>query len=215
MTDQQQQQQQPSSSSQSFGEVVVARAGSYYRNTRYLMALMCVGGAIWFGLDGWKNWPESNRKLHEAHANLLAAQEAHDTDKIRTYSEEEKQYKQHSDHDIWLQKVLACALPPVGVLLLAWSLYKSRGQYRLAGTTLSVPGHPEIRLDDITKIDKQKWDRKGIVYLHYTTEQGRSGVITLDDFLYDRPPTDEIFKRVEEYLLPAAGQPQQGPTSVA
>jgi hypothetical protein len=40
-------------------------------------------------------------------------------------------------------------------------------------------------------------------------------VITLDDFLYDRPPTDEIFKRVEEYLLPAAGQPQQGPTSVA
>lgn len=199
MTDQQQQPQ-----SQSFGDVVVARAGTYYRNTRYLMAAMCVVGGLWFGYDGWKGWPEANLRAEEADAKLKVAQQQNDVEKIRQYSEEQKQFKRHSDHDIWLQRVLACSLPPVGVALLAWAMYRSRGAYRLAGTSLSVPGHPEIRLDDITKIDKQKWDRKGIVQLHYTTEQGRSGVITLDDFIYDRPPTDEIFKRVEDYLLPAA-----------
>jgi hypothetical protein len=82
------------------------------------------------------------------------------------------------------------------VLLLAWSIHKSRGVYRLAGQTLSVPGHPDIQLDDITRIDKQKWDRKGIVYLYYTTQAGQSGVIVLDDFIYDRPPTDEIYSRI-------------------
>lgn len=204
----QQQQSQSSQQSQSFGDAVVARAGTYYRNTRYIMAAMCVAGGLWFGYDGWKGWPEGNRKLDEAVAQLKVARDNNDTDKIRVYDEEQKKYKHHSEMDILLQRVLACSLPPLGAVLLAWALYRSRGAYRLAGTTLSVPGHPEIRLDDVTKIDKQKWDRKGIVHLHYTTEQGKSGVITLDDFVYDRPPTDEIFKRIEEYLLPAGNAPQ-------
>ncbi|HZZ43766.1 MAG TPA: hypothetical protein VFE58_12580 [Tepidisphaeraceae bacterium] len=189
------------------GEVIQARAGTYYRNTRYLMTVMCLAGGIWFGLDGWRNWPESNRHFEEAHTGLTAAQAAQDTQKIREFSEEEDKYKHHSEKDIWLQKVLACALPPIGVLLLAWSMHKSRGAYRLSGTTLSVPGHPDIQLDDITKIDKQKWDRKGIVYLHYTTQDNSTGIITLDDFIYDRPGTDTIFKHIEQYLLPAAEQP--------
>ena len=208
MTEQQQQPQSQQQQSQSFGDVVVARAGSYYRNTRYIMAAMCVVGGLWFGYDGWKNWPEANQKLEEANANLAIARQANDSEKIRLYDEEQKQYKHHGPMDILLQKVLACSLPPLGLALLAWALYRSRGEYRLAGTSLSVPGHPEIRLDDITKIDKQKWDRKGIVQLHYTTERGKPGVITLDDFIYDRPPTDEIFKRIEEYLLPAGNAAQ-------
>jgi hypothetical protein len=202
MTEQQQQQSPPA---RTFGEIVEARAGTYYRNTRYLMTVMCIAGGLWFGYDGWKNWPESNRRADEADAKLKIAQQENDVEKIRQYSEEQKQFKRHSEHDIWLQKVLACGLPPLGLVLLAWSLYKSRGVYRLAGHTLSVPGHPDIHLDDITKIDKQKWDRKGIVYLYYTVQKdNHSGIITLDDFLYDRPPTDEIFKRIEHYLLPPA-----------
>lgn len=185
---------------------VVARAGSYYRNTRYIMAILCVFGGLWFALDGWRNWPESNRMAEEVDAKLLHAQQSNDTEGIRKYSEEQKQYKRHSATDIKLQKILACALPPIGILILVWSLYKTRGVYRLEGTTLSIPGHPDIQLDDITKIDKQKWDRKGIVYLHYTTQNNQSGIIKLDDFLYDRPPTDEIFKRIEAYLLPATAE---------
>lgn len=199
------------SQSQSFGDVVTARAGTYYRNTRYLMAAMCIAGGLWFGYDGWKGWPEGNRRHEEATANLAIAQKEGDSEKIKLYSEEQEKYKLHTDLSIRMQKVLACSLPPVGILLLAWAFYRSRGAYRLSGTTLSVPGHPDVRLDDITKIDKQKWDRKGIVYLHYTTEQGQSGVITLDDFIYDRPPTDEIFKRIEDYLLPAAQAPSGTP----
>lgn len=183
------------------GGEIVARAGRYYRNTRYLMAAMLVLGGLWFAYDGWVGWPEQNRKLEEANRNLKAAQDAGDSEKIRQYSEEQKQYKHHSDYDIKLQKVLAGALPPVGLLVLAWAVYNSRGAYRLSGDTLSAPGHPDVRLDDITKIDKQKWDRKGIVYLHYTTADNRSGVIKLDDFVYDRPPTDEIFAKIESSLL--------------
>src|SRR3954463_5937223 len=103
MTEQQQQPATPAAPT--FGDVIVANAGAYYRNTRYLMAIMCVAGGLWFGYDGWKNWPESNRRADEADAKLKLAQESNDVDKIRQYSEEQKQFKRHSDHDIWLQKV--------------------------------------------------------------------------------------------------------------
>ena len=32
---------------------VIARAGRYYRNTRYLMFLMFVGMGAWFAVDGF------------------------------------------------------------------------------------------------------------------------------------------------------------------
>ena len=201
-----QQPEQPQSPK--FGDVVVARAGSYYRNTRYLMAAMCVLGGLWFAYDGWVGWPESTRLHEEAKVKLKEAQDANDSEKIQLYSDQMTENKFHDEHDILLQKRLAFALPPIGVAILAWSLYRSRGAYRLEGKSLSVPGHPTVALDDITKIDKQKWDRKGIVHLNYEKADKKTGVITLDDFIYDRPPTDEIFKRVEDYLLPAAS-PQQ------
>ena len=46
-------------------------------------------------------------------------------------------------------------------------------------------------------IDKKKWDKKGIANLHYQ-ENGRKKILTLDDFIYDRPTTDDILRQVEQ-----------------
>ena len=105
----------------------------------------------------------------------------------------------HTDTDIRLQKVLACALPPLALALLSWTFYRSRGAYRLSGAVLSVPGHPDVPLDAIRAIDKSKWDRKGIAYVDYDVAQ-EPGQLVLDDFIYDRPPTDRIVERIEAHL---------------
>jgi hypothetical protein len=117
---------------------------------------------------------------------------------VSNYSEKPPN-PEHTDWDILLNKLLGIGLPPVALLILLWAHYNSRGVYRLAGHTLSVPGHPAVDLGQITRIDDHLWDKKGIAYLYYRGNGGERK-IRLDDFIYDREPTDEIYRRVEAHV---------------
>jgi len=184
---------------------MVARAGSYYRRTRYIMAILLIAGGAWFGYDGFVGYPRENQQLREINSQLAEAQKNQDSGRIRELSEQQKKFKRHSgelahsEMDILIQKVLCFTLPPIGLLLLFWTFYNSRGAYRLANQTLYAPGHPPVPVDAIRKIDKRKWDRKGIAYLGYELPDGKTGTIKLDDFVYERHPMDEIFARIEQY----------------
>ena len=76
---------------------------------------------------------------------------------------------------------------------------------------LHVPGHPPITYDNVRRIDKRKWDRKGIAFIHY--EHGNPpmpAVMKLDDFAYERKMTDAILARIEQNVIatPAPGTPR-------
>jgi hypothetical protein len=167
------------------GEPIVACAGTYYRVTRYIFSAVMLAMGAWFAYDGYVTYPRHNEQ-HRLH--------------VLDPQQNPKDAPTHSEADIRLQKILGVALPAVGVGLLAWTLYNSRGEYRLAGDVLGVPGHPEVPLDYVTQIDKSKWDRKGIAYLDYALPTGRKGRLKLDDFVYDRPPTDRILETIEARL---------------
>jgi hypothetical protein len=160
------------------GGDLVARAGRYYRNTRYLLALGVLIYGIWNIHDGFFTWPNENE---------VNFQQGFDK-------------PLHSDMDILFNRVLGLGLVPGSILLLAWALYNSRGEIRLSGQTLSVPGHPPVSLTGIESIDKSKWDRKGIAWVSYRTESLQAGKFKLDDFVYERDPIDEIYKRIEQSL---------------
>jgi hypothetical protein len=187
-------------------EPIIARSGSYYRNTRYLMALLLVGMGFWFGYDGFVNWPQQNEIYNRLDQKRLAAISRGDNPGAEEVLEEMNHYKSHTSTDIAMQKVLCFVLPPLGILVLIRALYNSRGQYRLENGTLNIPSHPPVPLSSITEIDRRLWDRKGIAYISYILNDGKQGRFRLDDFVYDRPPTDEIFKRIEQQVTP--DQPQ-------
>ncbi|CAN5658055.1 hypothetical protein BH09PLA1_BH09PLA1_21010 [soil metagenome] len=174
---------------------IVARAGRYYRNTRYLMFAMLLGMGGWFAYDGFVKWPRQNAELAHLQDEQKAA--TSDAEKQRL-AVEIKEYEHRNDSSILINKLLGLGLPPLGLALLMWAFHKSRGEYRLSGTKLSVPGHPTIDLDDIKSVNNDLWDRKGIVWLKYETANAQSGEIMLDDFIYDRPPTDAIYDRIAE-----------------
>jgi hypothetical protein len=165
------------------GEAIVARPGRYYRNMRYLFVTGMLVMAAWFGYDGWVRYPRE-RALHQQDRHAGAP---------------------HSDLDINFQRILACALPPAALLFLAWTLYNTRGTYRLSGDVLSVPGHPDVPLDAVRAIDKSRWDRKGIAYVEYDVN-GQQGRLRLDDFLYERGPTDKIVEQIEARLVPESAE---------
>jgi len=185
-------------------EPIVARGATYYRVTRYIFSLVLLVMGAWFAYDGYVNWPRQN-ELHLLH--------------VRDPVANPKDSPSRDSASIGLQKFLGVALPIAGVGLIAWTLYSSRGAYRLAGDVLSVPGHLDVPLAGITQIDKSKWDRKGIAKLDYELPTGQKGRLTLDDFVYDRPPTDRILEAIEAKLGvageadPAAGDgPSDGIT---
>ena len=56
---------------------------------------------------------------------------------------------------------------------------------------------PRVEYAAITKIDKKRWDKKGICRLHYQAEGGEKTFI-VDDYIFERPPTDEIMRLIEQ-----------------
>jgi hypothetical protein len=163
---------------------IVARAGRYYRNTRYILTAALVIYGLWNIRDGYFNWPADNERYRQ-----YAAQHGLDPNA-----------KPHSDADVLINRILGIVLPPGSILLLAWALRNSRGEIRLSNDVLSVPGHPPVPLMNVEAIDKQRWDRKGIALVSYRLDSGKFGKIKLDDFVYDRPPVDRIFERIEQSL---------------
>lgn len=162
---------------------IVARAGNYYRNARYLIALGAILGGAWFLYDGYVAYPKENQ------AAIARGSKP-----------------PHAVSDLRLQRILGYALPPVGVFLLGWALYRSRGEYRLDNQTLYVPGHPPVPLDSVRRVDKSLWERKGIARIGYELADGTRGELTLDDFIYARQPTDQIYERIDAYVTALAGE---------
>jgi hypothetical protein len=172
---------------------IVAPPDNWYRGKRLIFAIALIVGGAWFAYDGWIRWPRENEQaLKVAGVTKLP----------------------HTEFDIKLQKILAVSLPPLGLLWLVRIFYTSRGAYRLWGDTLSVPGHPEIPIDSVTQIDLSRWDRKGIAVLQYE-HNGRTARFVLDDFIYQRKPTDEILDRIKARVAPeeAAAPAETTPTA--
>lgn len=189
-------------------EPIIAGAARYYRTTRYIMCALIFIFGLYFAYDGWIGYPKQNAQLDDVNARMGVAQRNGDDAQIAKLTEERKDLKPHTDMDLFLQKALGFALPPLAIAFLIWSLYNSRGAYKLEDHILSVPGHPPISLDQIRRIDRKLWDRKGVVYFDYELPEGKgTGRIKLDDFVYDRKPTDAIFACIEKSLLPPPEDP--------
>jgi hypothetical protein len=190
---------------------VIATAGRYYRNVRYLLSAGLVVMGLWFAYDGWKAWPAKTARIDQIEQTELPAADARgDTDaKAKLQGELKELGTRHSDTSIRTQKQLAVACPIGGVILLGWTLYNSRGRVRFDGQTLEVPGHPPIGVDAITALDKSKWDRKGIAYAEYDVN-GKTGRARLDDFVYDRDPIDKIVDALTATLNESAEAKDEG-----
>jgi hypothetical protein len=163
---------------------IVAKAGAYYRNARYIICALALGLGLYFAYDGWIGYPNERERYERM------------TEQQRAVAHEP-----HTLLDIQIQKELAAALIPLAPILLAFFLHRSRGEYRLSGTTLHVPGHPPVPFDAIVGIDKSKWDRKGIIHIDYKLDDSApTRRLTLDDFIYEQVATDKIVDALTAWL---------------
>jgi hypothetical protein len=57
----------------------------------------------------------------------------------------------------------------------------------------------EVLIDSITKIDKRKWDAKGIAKIHYQVG-GKKKTFVMDDFKYKQEPMGKLLRLAEANL---------------
>ena len=175
---------------------IVARASRSYRIKWLIMGAAMLAYGWWSLYDGFVKWPRDNQEvIAEAQAQGKPVPEKLPHDELGTL----------------LNKLIGISLQPLGLAVLVWAVYSSRGEYRLTGNTLHVPGHPPVPLDAIRAIDQSKWDRQGIAYIDYDVN-GTTGRLKLDDYIYERDPTDAIHDRILAAVAPEDAQASPGET---
>ena len=184
------------------GDEIIAEPDPGYRWKHLIVSVAMIAFGLWFAYDGWIKWPRENQRIAQVQKDKDAASSAGNSAEVEKLAKELQSLNHHTDMDLAIQKALAIALPAFGIFWGAWTIKDTRGAYRMSGNTLHVPGHPPVTVDDIRRIDKRKWDKKGIAYLHYEVGQPpTAGVLKLDDFAYERKPTDEMLERIEKNVL--------------
>ncbi len=192
----------PDSADAGAADEIVAQPDAGYRWKHLIVSVAMIGFGLWFAYDGWKKWPAENARIRQVQQDKDAATAAGDTAKVEVLAKELQELNYHTEMDLAIQKILAIVLPAFGIFWGAWTIKDTRGVYRMSGNTLHVPGHPPVTVDDIRRIDKRKWDKKGIAYLHYEVGQPpTAGVLKLDDFAYERKPVDDMLERIEKNVM--------------
>jgi hypothetical protein len=165
----------PEESDTALANVIVAKASRDYRWRRYILVIVIFGYGLYSLYDGFVRYPRANAAATKQGLEILP----------------------YPGYDVPFNQAFGVALPPLSVIFLGWIVYTSRGKYEFDGINVSTPGSGSISVKSIRRVDRSKWDRKGIAYLHYQVPgSSKLGVITLDDFIYERIPTDEIYRQI-------------------
>jgi hypothetical protein len=196
---------------------IIARPDIRYRGKHLAMALASIIFGLWFAYDGYIGWPKHNVEVRNVKKAIGDAEAKNDAEAARQAKAKLGSMRaEYTETDILIQKLLAYTLPVAGLLYGIWTLIATRGQLHLQGKLLRIPGAGSIPFEDIRRIDKRRWDRKGIALVHYETHHPRrTRIFKLDDFAYARKPTGEILARIEEHLAPPTAMPAPESESAA
>jgi hypothetical protein len=157
------------------------------------IGVLFLGFGAWFVYDGAVAWPEQQRiyKLFyeiddedKPTGRHTADYELHmKPENLRAEGLEPgfnpKDLKYRSDMDIMTQFIYAAICLPIGLASLAWLFVNARRPLFADDEGVTF-GSRRLKYDQISHIDRSRWDNKGIAVLE--SESARS--ITLDDWKF-------------------------------
>lgn len=162
---------------------IVARVDFQYRWRTWALCILFLGFALWSLRDGFVKYPQENAAWARLDPRVNRPPKP-----------------PHEESSVAFNQIAGVLLVLLVIPFTAWRAYRSRGRYVLEGNTLSVPGHPPLKLDDIRNLDLVQWDRRGIAAIEYGAPGQAGRKLYLNDMIYERSATDRIVERVEKHL---------------
>lgn len=102
-----------------------------------------------------------------------------------------------SQGDIMTQWAMFALTAPIGLYCLVLAVMWQRRFIAVDDEALYAYGDRKAVWDQITRIDAQRWDSKGIARVYYNAGSGEQAIL-VDDWKYERTPTTAIFNRLKE-----------------
>lgn len=179
-----------------------ATLASSYRNRLILIALAAMLYAAWCMYDaliGYPNKQEARRAFEQVreqypdtYRNVQWPQLAEDNGWDGTVEPDEIDAWNIATQ--WIQFGIVFPIGAYCLFSLAmWQRrYVGADESRLYSHKLDG-----VTFDKITRIDAARWENKGIAVIYYDAGQGEQSLV-LDDWKYQREPTDAIFDRLRE-----------------
>jgi hypothetical protein len=159
------------------------------------MSAMLLGFALWSVYDGAVAYPAHNEKVAKF-------QELKDGGRIsmwpayaseRGWSDEDpgEGFDEMDIRTQWVQASVTGALA-LAALFMIWRTYRSR--LAAEPDALVGPSGQRVHYNEITEIDKERWDSKGIAIVHYESD-GKKGTVKIDDWVFK--DADHVLAEVE------------------
>ena len=169
-----------------------------WKKQKLFIAVFFTAIGLWFLFDGIVGFPHSNERwlAHDKvkTENRLSEWPALAKKMDWNGTPPEKFYR---PADIKLQYFLGGLSLLVGaVSFIFWNVQVKR-ILKSDDQAVYAPGGKRIPFESITRIDRRKWDSKGLATVFYSLD-GRRGKFILDDYKFDRDPTHEIMAEIEE-----------------
>lgn len=173
------------------------------------LSTICLLMAAWFGYDGLVGYP-ANLPAAEAYDELRDLDPGKRPEAWKRIATERgldlqtpKKTAAEIRSDIigqyfWGGINLLVGLPA----LLLW--IRSRGSWvEQTDDGLTTSWGQSLRFADVTRLDKKKWQRKGIAKATYTPAAGGAPrVFVFDDFKFEREPLGKMLRDLESRLRP-------------
>lgn len=178
-----------------------AHIQTHYRLRLAVITVMVGIFVVLFFRDGYVVYPKQ-LEIHQTYKKLEAEgklQEWPDVVKQRSWDASlvKTPPKPRTEGDILFQKVFAYGLLPV-LALFGWSLVGTLGRWvALENDGLLSSSGFKIFFTHITRLDKSRWNEKGIAIVY-----SDDGNITLDDWKFDKDLIKVMLEMVESHLKP-------------
>lgn len=189
-----------------------AQCSTGWRVRLGIIAVMSVFMTAFFLYDGFIGYPDSQKlyekfkAFQESHedlgeAELLKQWNAHAAqnqlpveNKVKKLLDLEK-----TDSDIRTQRILGFILVPLSFMVCLSFMRWLKQTVTCDDSGVSNSKGQTASWESMVKLDKTRWPKKGIAYLHFKEGDVEQRML-IDDFKYERDPTEQIVRAIEAKL---------------
>ncbi len=199
---------------------VEARITKVWKKRMILLIAFVFAAGMWFYYDGFIGWPAEAKRytIYQQFVDDLVAGKIPGKQPLTRAEADaphnkalEEAWREHAranglgtsipsdrtEADFQQQKWIGSGAVGVSLLMVGWYFLSCARVLRADDDYIISPEGKKTRIDSIVRVNKKKWDNKGIAILEYD-DGGKTGKVVLDDYKYGG--AEEILLEVERRL---------------